>query len=197
MLHKSRVLITTLLLSILFVAPIGWVHGQECGDVDNSGSVAATDALLVLKFAVGQGVSLVCAAGAPTPEYITFQDRISIPDPIQFVSQSIFVVPTGKRFLVDYISLDLDAVISVVTSNPVDVEGLPVKASINNYVLGLMEVLDRTTRGAPQRFIGRSVNFSFPAGSDVRIRVSPEFSGVNLDFGFLDYVVTGRLIDEP
>jgi hypothetical protein len=31
-------------------------------DVDQSGSVAATDALIVLKFAVGQNVELSCAA---------------------------------------------------------------------------------------------------------------------------------------
>jgi hypothetical protein len=35
----------------------------ECGDLDGSGSIAATDALLLLKDAVGQPVTLTCPAG--------------------------------------------------------------------------------------------------------------------------------------
>jgi len=36
---------------------------QECGDVDSSGAVDSTDALRVLKSAVGQPESLTCECG--------------------------------------------------------------------------------------------------------------------------------------
>ncbi|MFN2378042.1 MAG: hypothetical protein ABR538_16040 [Candidatus Binatia bacterium] len=43
-------------------APAGDISLEVCGDVNESGTVSSTDALLVLKEAVGQPVALVCPA---------------------------------------------------------------------------------------------------------------------------------------
>ncbi len=56
----------TILTLLLLLSPVT-SHGQECGDLDSSGSIAATDALLVLKKAVGTpDVTLHCPAGCST-----------------------------------------------------------------------------------------------------------------------------------
>jgi len=45
---------------VMLLVSAGAAPAQQCGDVDNSGTVVATDALLVLKAAVGTPVALVC-----------------------------------------------------------------------------------------------------------------------------------------
>jgi hypothetical protein len=60
-----------------------------------------------------------------------------------------------------------------------------------------MEGIDQTTRGAPQRFIGREVPVSFGPGQHVRVTVSPQLSSVNLGFGALQVAIAGRLVREP
>ena len=42
------------------------VRAQDCGDLDYSGDVSATDALVVLKYAVGQPVDMHCCACVTT-----------------------------------------------------------------------------------------------------------------------------------
>jgi hypothetical protein len=49
------------ILSIGFLFSSTASHAQQCGDLDNSGGVFASDALLLLKKAVGQPVDLICA----------------------------------------------------------------------------------------------------------------------------------------
>lgn len=67
--RRGRPLLTTLVCRIALCAlplavaqapPPAAAATQICGDFDGSGSVAATDALLLLKHAVGQAVSLSC-----------------------------------------------------------------------------------------------------------------------------------------
>ena len=66
------------LLTLLFLSTAAESHGQECGDLDNSGRITATDALLVLRKAVGTAeVTLQCPAvcsTTTTTQCQTFQD---------------------------------------------------------------------------------------------------------------------------
>jgi hypothetical protein len=51
---------STLAIGLVAAAAVRLAHGQQCGDVNASGSVTATDAQAVLKSAVGQPVELEC-----------------------------------------------------------------------------------------------------------------------------------------
>ena len=44
----------------------GFASATQCGDLNDSGKVTATDAALLLKFSVGQNVQIVCPAAAAT-----------------------------------------------------------------------------------------------------------------------------------
>jgi hypothetical protein len=45
-------------------------QAAECGDLDDNGNTAASDALLLLKCAVGQPVALECQAGPPSDTFV-------------------------------------------------------------------------------------------------------------------------------
>src|SRR5512140_2191348 len=54
-------------LAMTFASPRP-VRAQVCGDVNNSGTVTTSDALNVLRFAVGQPVALTCSGDCATLE---------------------------------------------------------------------------------------------------------------------------------
>ncbi|HEY2775881.1 MAG TPA: DUF1566 domain-containing protein [Candidatus Binatia bacterium] len=60
---------TTLIVALaaVLVVPLSAAAATPCGDVNNSGKVTSSDALLVLKDAVGQSVQLVCPASGGLP----------------------------------------------------------------------------------------------------------------------------------
>ena len=66
-LFAARTVAAAIIVSTLTVwtAP---ARAQQCGDVDNSGAVVTSDALLVLKAATGQDVDLVCDGGCAVLE---------------------------------------------------------------------------------------------------------------------------------
>jgi len=73
---KRTTLCTALVAGALYAAIASPCWAQQCGDVDDSGTIAASDALLVLRRAVGQPVSLVCAAGAVSTGQMTCYDAV-------------------------------------------------------------------------------------------------------------------------
>jgi hypothetical protein len=58
-------LVFALLASVPLSASFSWA--QECGDLDDSGSVVSTDALLLLRHAVGLPATLICPPGGLIP----------------------------------------------------------------------------------------------------------------------------------
>lgn len=67
-----RLLIAAMYVLVLAARPAMAVH-ETCGDHDGSGTIAATDALLLLSSAVGQPVSLQCPACPTTVTTTTIQ----------------------------------------------------------------------------------------------------------------------------
>jgi hypothetical protein len=70
----NGICIASVLTSMLAtIAAVGSAHGQtcaiaqECGDVDDSGSVSSSDALRVLRKAVGQPQVMSCSCGLEEP----------------------------------------------------------------------------------------------------------------------------------
>ncbi len=61
-----RLFLISLLLAPLFLLQPAAARSQQCGDVDCNGRITATDALRVLKKAVGLPVTLTCNGDCPT-----------------------------------------------------------------------------------------------------------------------------------
>ena len=59
---KKSIISTAALSALLLGATGAYAETDICGDVDGSGSVVATDALRLLRFAVGQNVQIDCPA---------------------------------------------------------------------------------------------------------------------------------------
>lgn len=58
MVRKTILLITS---SLMLGASLGYAQASStCGDLDGNGKVVASDALLLLRFAVGQDVEVLC-----------------------------------------------------------------------------------------------------------------------------------------
>jgi len=57
---RSAYCLTVLIVGVSFAFPVSLLWAQQCGDLDNSGAIVTTDALLVLERAVGQPVALMC-----------------------------------------------------------------------------------------------------------------------------------------
>ncbi|HYB97714.1 MAG TPA: hypothetical protein VEC57_01135 [Candidatus Limnocylindrales bacterium] len=78
MLRSSRPISLALLSAAMFLGLSVPAVAQTCGDVDGSDSVVASDALLVLKKAVGQNVELTCEGECASlePQVADLQERI-------------------------------------------------------------------------------------------------------------------------
>ena len=87
---RPAMLAATVLLTIATTAP-----AQTCGDVSGDDNVTASDALLVLKKAVGQNVDVVC-----TGECAELQERVAQLEALlaSFSVVGDTVVLTGKNF---------------------------------------------------------------------------------------------------
>jgi hypothetical protein len=126
-------------------------------------------------------------------EKITGQVNISSEEEVQRVLEDVYVVPEGKIFSLEYVSFFLDvALVAVVQGAELE----KVVAHVGNFVVGPMEMIEFSTRGTPNFFIGKAVPILFFPGETVRIIVSPHFTGINFTFGRLDYALSGRLIPE-
>ena len=64
---RSVYVLTVLVTAAALALPASRGWALECGDLDSNGSIAATDALLLLRNAVGQSVTLMCPAGGLRP----------------------------------------------------------------------------------------------------------------------------------
>ncbi len=56
----------TILAGAIMISLAAPAQAQQCGDVDYNGDVTASDALVVLKYAVGQPVAMYCCACVTT-----------------------------------------------------------------------------------------------------------------------------------
>lgn len=69
-----------MVLGVLLGATVGQVQAAPaCGDLDDSGSIVASDALLLLRFAVGQDVSVTCPSATGSFCWDTSGDGICDP----------------------------------------------------------------------------------------------------------------------
>ncbi len=83
-------LLTTMLAGGLGILSFPYAAAaQQCGDVNCSGSVTSTDALAVLRKAVGLGTALVCASGCSTTTTTTLPQDL----PCACAAACAFVCP--------------------------------------------------------------------------------------------------------
>jgi hypothetical protein len=122
-------------LAALLILPVA-ARATECGDVDANGVVAASDALMVLKSAVGESTDMACAnaevAGELEERVIALEDLLSL-----FTLEGNTLVLTG---------VNLRIVNGEGSTNSVN--------GVGNLIVGYDETTDGAAESAPEEKAG-------------------------------------------